>query len=206
MNFFEELDKSDEKIRKQWIKYSTFYFLAFFALIFFSEVSVLLFFPENKDAWELDFLQIVIEKIPFLISFGIIYYFAYKKFGTKWITIVLFCGFIKTIIIINLLLNSPNNPELSINLNTWDGMIEIVGIILWMRWYILTWRLRQLNRRMKLKRQFPEDSKFGIDTLAHSISLEELSSNFTHILRTSPQIEPILSYVYEKKKKWLIGN
>jgi hypothetical protein len=186
MTFFTHLDNENQKIRKQWLKYSLFYFLAYPLLI----LAYFKNFVWNDLQSGLSTLSLGL--ISGLIFFGIPYYFAYKKSGTRWLTLCLFIGPFR---VANEVL-----AYLKFSRDSWEISMLILDIIIYAGWYILTWKLRKVNRQMQLRKQFPQEIKTCVEILEGAVSLEELTAKFHELIRSYPQLEAILSHVYRLKK------
>lgn len=196
-----KIDEKDKAVRKRWFQYSLFYFIGYPFLTFLMVIIASFFFPSNTNAWKQEILPYGLAIIRNLIFFGITYYFAYKKYGTKWLTFCLILISIEIIAFVAWIAGILN-----ISFSPLEKGSLVLELPLSIGWFILTWQLRKTNRRMQLSKQFSQDSKACIDILEQTASLEDLNSKFYNLLQTQPQLEPILSDVYKNKKKLLKGS
>ncbi len=198
MNFYEEIDKENEAAKKRWLQYSLFYFIGYPFLIFLMATFSIFFSRLDTAAWQAEVLNPGLTIILSLVSFGMTYYFAYKKIGIKWLTLILIIGPIGVI--------KSISGMIKMDLDIFEKSIMLIEFILFFGWYVLSWRLRKANMRKQLLKQFPEDSKSCMDILERSLSLEDLNANFHNLMQTFPKLEPIVLSVYQTKKNLLQLN
>jgi hypothetical protein len=191
-----EFSERDTILRKQWLRCSLLVYI-FFPIL--TIVSLKIFFLLNSI--ETNFWLDVAKDAEFiiinLIFFAIAYNFAYIKCGTKWLTWWLVTGPLSFILSIGTIFKMPLN---SLEIGFW-----IFDIFIYSWWYVSTWKLRRINRKIQLYKKFP-DCLSSINILLQSETVENLNQNFSDLLTKFPILEPILSEVYQSKKTMLLGG
>lgn len=134
-------NKIEEKDRKHWLflTYCYFVILPIFLSVFFAIQSQ--FFQISKDV-PYKFLEYAGSG---LIQLWMIWYCAYRKHGTKLLTLWMMFGSMRTLLsTLKLLDGSSNNP--------WIVGATFLDILIYVWWHILSLRMRKINKRIQSMR------------------------------------------------------
>jgi len=205
-----EFSAKDQKIRKSWL-------ISFFVKI---AAPFLLFactpipFPQGKVYIENLFLghgstlsftgyaptltEIFYICAAFVLMVNaLVYFFSYKRHGTKLITVCLIFGAINLLAF--LFDSSP------FTLITWIN----AGVYAW--WWGLSIGLQKKNKKAQVREKFlsqKEDLlKFeqSLEEIRNSADLNDLDSRYQRAVKEQPQMELLLTDEYKAKKQILVG-
>src|ERR1700722_6352672 len=163
------ISKNAAKVRKHWLIATCFQFLI---LAPFLCILKLLFIPMESSAKT----ELVGETIGYaltsFISFYIVYYCAYKKFGTGWLTFSLIFGLIS--LIAQLLLTLTDSSYIGFAMaNIW--------------WLLISLKLRKANIAIQLNNK-PTDPVYtqSLLELESAQNLEDLDAKFYALVEKTP--------------------
>jgi hypothetical protein len=174
------------KVRSQWLT-ATFWFFIWFPLI----QSVINFF-NPKGHFYLFSLPVQ------LLWFWAIWRCAHEKPGTKLLTFLLVLAPLQLIALVGLL--SRRSADL------WAYGESLADLALYTWWFILSLKLRRINKRLQLKKKFTAEYKAALQTLESATTLDELEIKFSELIHTWPQCEPATSKAYMDKKSELLKS
>lgn len=189
------LNEMDQKIRKKWLNVSYLMWIIYPLLAVGAEL-----FLFNQGEM-LDSLVITIFLSAYLLNLGVfylLYHFAYKKFGTKWLTFVLCGGLVSISKGIFEVIHEPTD-FLTIGL-------MVVNVPLYFWWFFRSVYLRNLNKKIQFQMKFPTDYEKCIQLINDSTSLENLNLNFAELTKIWPKFNSFLAEIYQAKKKMLIAK
>lgn len=194
-----EIDQSDKKVRKHWL-------LATVCLWGYNQLSLLFTLLDDSD-WgpipheeSLYFFSTSI--VRYLIPTLLILYFAYKKHGTKFLTICLGIGMLQTI---------QWSKITFLNLerfhNTYFIVKAILDISIFIWWYILSFKLRSINMHLQMSKRNRPFSYLeylkSIEELKAIETIDGVEKKFSEIMKKWPQFKIVSSKEYELKKSEL---
>lgn len=177
-----EMSEKDKKTRRHWLIATLVYFLGFPALLFLMFVILA---GDRLATIALFGLILILSSIPFWI----IYHCAYRKPGTKWL---MFYLIILPIQFVSSLQSLREDPR------AWLGIIIGLPICIW--WYVLSLKLRKINKSQQPHKQDPQYLK-AVHALKSAKTMEELEWQFSNLMKEWPQFEAFSSKEYSLRKR-----
>lgn len=137
------LTNQDKAIREQWLKVSLIRYLGTPVLIVF-----FLFLQHGSHALE-NLAEIADATAAHIISLLMLYYFAYKKYGIRWLTLELIIGTSKIVQGFFDVLKAPTDIL---------GIIFLaIQTVIYVWWYSKSMKLRRINKMIKIHKNHLED-------------------------------------------------
>lgn len=185
------MDQKEEKIRRNWLLITIFYFLVFPLGSFVLSGSLLLSKDQMYEAVRYVWSGFVIFGFIFLSIFC---YCAYKKHGTRLLTYCVVSipyqlfSFFLTISMCNLFLK--------------DVFLLLISYsIMYILWYKSNLRLIKINKKLQIwktqneMKYYPEYLQ-SLENLKETLSIEDLNDLFYKTIRTWPRFEEFTSMQY----------
>ncbi len=148
----QELTESEKKSRKIWL----WIVIGFAVIEIFCDIFTLI---DTTDACKVRttaqiwaaFTVVIVRILSSLVPYFLLYYFAYKKMGTKYLTFVLLVNplvFVKELLV--------QIPQIEKEYALFLIPYHVLFISTYIYWYVLGWRLRKMNKRIrKLPKEVP---------------------------------------------------
>lgn len=211
---FYSLNENEKKIRKCW------FILSVLLLVAHALIIGLHWFGSVQDPNSLHEAIIFIgSSILSSITIVLVYFFGYKRFGTKFLTTMFvlsglftLLGLNKTMIflaqivraLLGIQINSLPSSGMEESLNRGDALAGLIFIGMGIWWYILSWKLRKINvtiKRVKKLSKPTEELDRILDQIRKAQTLKDLDTYLHDSVVKWPQFEPMLSREYHMKKE-----
>ncbi len=127
-----------------------------------------------------------------VVAYGLLYYFAFKKQGYRFLV-----GFL-----IGPILKNLPGIQSSFKIESIGDVISLVFIIaLFGWWYYVSFKLISINKKYKVKISEPsQECREEITRMRSVQDSEDLDKKFHSLIREFPQYEQAISKEYKKKK------
>lgn len=198
-----QLDSNDKKLRKNWlfIAFIKYLGLPILALALIGILSTKFDFDEKIFYGYIFFL------IAGIIWLPILYYRAYKKYGTILLGLFLIIG--PFAMLKSLLESFSALTQLKAPMHEYLLILVDLAVFVW--WYVLCYNMRKLNKKIRF---YPLTfSKCYIEAkqaFDEALTLENLNEKFALLLRSKEdgnlQKEDILRYAYKERMQALAAR
>ncbi len=178
------LNTEDQKLRKKWL--ITTFFLFVVPPLLYLLLSLALANSNSPDEPQ----EATIDLCAKAATFGIFYFFTYKRFGNKFLTFVLVVTLISMI------------KDLVSGWRLLEGLVEVtlyaLYIGLYVFWFKLSLRVCKANKRARFERS--EAHEPVIRSFEEVHTLGELETTYTQLLNKWPKHKGIIKALYKEKK------
>jgi ACR3 family arsenite efflux pump ArsB len=196
-------DKNEQKIRKHWLIALLCNYLvwpiASFALATFFKISAAGESPLMATAGAFTVLILVlIASLSTIFLVWALYYCAYKKHGTRFLTFWLCVSLLTWAF-------ELYGIFLMGSLDSYGLSMFAINFPLFLWWVVASFRLRSLNKKLAKRALDCQEYLHGIELMKTAQNIEDLDTKFHALIEKWPQSEPRFSEEYKSIKAKLLN-